>query len=175
MSKEELLNLHSLFVDKFPKTAIGAHLHNNLGNALDSGLSLLDDGLSWIDSTVAGMGRGPGNICTEDLLLDLHSNLSDAYKLIGLMECLKQFFHPLKLAHQWGPNILYRITSKYRLHLATYNICCSIASFLMKTYWPSLNTFPPKIYLLIIHFNRRCSRLLSLLLTVRIVDPKINH
>ena len=35
-------------------------MHDNLGVALSNSLMAYDQGVNWIDSTVTGMGRGPG-------------------------------------------------------------------------------------------------------------------
>ena len=43
------------------KGEIGIHTHDNLGKALDNTLEAIKLGVTWVDSTVTGMGRGPGN------------------------------------------------------------------------------------------------------------------
>ncbi|MBB6174320.1 4-hydroxy 2-oxovalerate aldolase [Nocardiopsis mwathae] len=45
--------------------AIGLHAHNNLGLALSNAIAAVDAGATWIDSSVLGMGKGPGNLVTE--------------------------------------------------------------------------------------------------------------
>jgi 4-hydroxy 2-oxovalerate aldolase len=44
---------------------IGIHAHDNLTFALCNTLTAIDCGVNWVDSTVLGMGRGPGNVKTE--------------------------------------------------------------------------------------------------------------
>ncbi len=51
--------------------ALGIHTHDNLGLALSNTLRALDEGVTWVDSTVTGMGRGPGNARTEELAIEL--------------------------------------------------------------------------------------------------------
>ncbi|GAB7035438.1 hypothetical protein AB0G35_24600 [Streptomyces sp. NPDC021749] len=48
--------------------AIGLHAHNNLGLALANAIAAVDAGATWIDSSVLGMGKGPGNLITEQWL-----------------------------------------------------------------------------------------------------------
>ncbi|MCP9212640.1 hypothetical protein [Streptomyces cucumeris] len=48
--------------------AIGLHAHNNLGLALANGIAAVEAGATWIDSSVLGMGKGPGNLVTEQWL-----------------------------------------------------------------------------------------------------------
>ena len=47
---------------------MGLHAHNNLKLALRNSLFAIDLGFNWIDCTILGMGRGPGNLITEDIL-----------------------------------------------------------------------------------------------------------
>ncbi|MEV8094350.1 hypothetical protein [Kitasatospora sp. NPDC085879] len=47
---------------------IGLHAHNNLGLALANAIAATEAGATWIDSSVLGMGKGPGNLITEQWL-----------------------------------------------------------------------------------------------------------
>ena len=42
-----------------------------MGNAVANTMEAINEGASWVDSTVTGMGRGPGNAQTEYLALEL--------------------------------------------------------------------------------------------------------
>ena len=53
------------------KGELGIHTHNNLGKAVSNTLSAVENGVTWIDSTVTGMGRGPGNSETEYVLIEI--------------------------------------------------------------------------------------------------------
>ena len=50
---------------------IGFHAHNNKGLALENVSASLKEGLNWVDSTITGMGRGAGNLSTEDLYINI--------------------------------------------------------------------------------------------------------
>ena len=50
---------------------IGIHAHDSMGNAVNNPIHAVNDGVSWVDSTVTGMGRGPGNAQTEYLRIEL--------------------------------------------------------------------------------------------------------
>ena len=43
---------------------VGCHLHDNMTYALSSTLAAVDAGATWVDATILGMGRGPGNVRT---------------------------------------------------------------------------------------------------------------
>ncbi|AUG78465.1 4-hydroxy 2-oxovalerate aldolase [Kitasatospora sp. MMS16-BH015] len=49
-------------------SAIGLHAHNNLGLALANSIAAVEAGATWIDASVLGMGKGPGNLATEQWL-----------------------------------------------------------------------------------------------------------
>ncbi|MFG3285494.1 hypothetical protein [Streptomyces sp. NPDC048111] len=62
--------------------AIGLHAHNNLGLALANAIAAIDAGATWIDSSVLGMGKGPGNLVTEQWLAYLGRRAgTEAYDL----------------------------------------------------------------------------------------------
>ena len=47
---------------------LGIHTHDNMNKALENSLSAYKFGAEWLDGTIQGMGRGPGNVKTEDLV-----------------------------------------------------------------------------------------------------------
>ena len=50
---------------------------------MENSISALENGANWIDSTVLGMGRGPGNVKTENLVIEFEKNIE--IKLIILV------------------------------------------------------------------------------------------
>ena len=63
--------------------AIGLHAHNNLGLALANAIAAVDAGATWIDSSVLGMGKGPGNLVTEQWLAYLSRGAQDSTYDLG--------------------------------------------------------------------------------------------
>ena len=61
-----------------PISSLAAHFHNTYGQALANVFALLEEGLSVIDSSIAGLGGCPyapgasGNLATEDVVYMLH-------------------------------------------------------------------------------------------------------
>ena len=55
-------------IRKFWSKDLGVHAHDNLGFALKNSNIATQAGANWVDSTVLGMGRGPGNTKTEEIL-----------------------------------------------------------------------------------------------------------
>jgi len=54
----------------FWKGSMGIHTHDNMGKALENSISAMKNSVEWIDATVTGMGRGPGNTKTEYAILE---------------------------------------------------------------------------------------------------------
>ena len=90
---------------------IGIHAHDNLNLALKNSLFALNNGVSWIDSTITGMGRGPGNLKTEEIL-----KYSNFYKKTEKFKDVLKNFLKLKKFYKWGSNIYYKIAAKKKIH-----------------------------------------------------------
>ncbi|MEI2393375.1 aldolase catalytic domain-containing protein [Priestia megaterium] len=95
---------------------IGIHTHDNLGLALNNSIKALDSGVTWIDSTVTGMGRGPGNAKTEYLVLELDEMKNREVNITLLMNLIEVYFKPLQHACGWGTNAYYYLAGKYGIH-----------------------------------------------------------
>ena len=74
---------------------IGIHTHDNMGQAMANSLQAIKDGATWIDSTVTGMGRGPGNAKTEYLVLELDSLRDVHLNITPLLSVVNKYFQPL--------------------------------------------------------------------------------
>lgn len=98
------------------KGALGIHTHDNLGLALSNTLRALDEGVTWVDSTVTGMGRGPGNARTEELAIEIASRRGKPNNLIPLMTLLREHFKPMQTKYGWGTNPYYYQAGKYGIH-----------------------------------------------------------
>ena len=95
---------------------IGIHTHNNLGKAVSNSISAIQNGATWIDSTVTGMGRGPGNSETEYILIEMSNFSKKKYNVLPLTKIIKKYFEPLKIKYKWGPNPFYYLAGKHGIH-----------------------------------------------------------
>lgn len=95
---------------------IGVHTHDNMGMALQNSLRALDEGATWVDSTVTGMGRGPGNSRTEELAIEIAHRRSDRRSLVPLFQLAAQYFKPMQQKYGWGTNPFYYLAGKYGIH-----------------------------------------------------------
>lgn len=78
--------------EKYGK-AIGFHAHNNQNLAFANTIETMSYGVSFLDATASGMGRGAGN-CAMELLLGFLKN--PKYNLYSLLTFLEKYINPLK-------------------------------------------------------------------------------
>lgn len=95
---------------------IGIHTHDNMGLALQNTLRAHSVGATWLDATVTGMGRGPGNARTEELVIEAQALRGRPANLVPLMALLRQYFLPMKEQYRWGTNPFYFLSGKYGIH-----------------------------------------------------------
>lgn len=98
------------------KGEVGIHTHDNMGLALANTLQAVRDGVTWLDSTVTGMGRGPGNARTEELAIEVAELRSSQFNIVPLMSVIRTYFQPLKNKCGWGTNPYYYLAGKYGIH-----------------------------------------------------------
>lgn len=98
------------------KGEIGIHTHDNLGMALSNTLRAMDEGVTWVDSTVTGMGRGPGNAKTEQLAIEVAERRNAQINLPPLLTLLKNHFNPMQARYGWGTNPYYYLAGKHGIH-----------------------------------------------------------
>lgn len=98
------------------KGAIGIHAHDSMELALSNTLKAVENGATWLDSTVTGMGRGPGNVKTELLLIELAETRVPVSRLSRVFTLINQHFKPLQLQYGWGANPYYFLAGKYGIH-----------------------------------------------------------
>ena len=101
---------------KYWQGPMGIHTHDNMGLALQNTLQAVNDGVTWLDSTVTGMGRGPGNARTEELVIEVADIKSKSINMVPLMSVIRSFFQPLKNKCSWGSNPYYYLAGKYGIH-----------------------------------------------------------
>jgi len=96
---------------------VGIHTHDNNGLAFANTIAALEHGIDVIDATLMGMGRGAGNLRTEQLLLYLyfkkgytHLNPSE------LLEVVDLHMRPLKKTYQWGWDYTYMLSALQNIH-----------------------------------------------------------
>ena len=115
LTPEETKKLVKTF-QKGWKGEVGIHTHDNMGNAVANTLEAIRSGTSWVDSTVTGMGRGPGNAQTEYLALELETLGKELGDSSELYTSIREHFLPLQKYYGWGKNTYYYLAGKYSIH-----------------------------------------------------------
>lgn len=95
---------------------IGMHAHDNMGNALSNSLAALDNGATWIDGTVCGMGRGAGNVRTEYLLVEMSRRGYGEFRAEAIFPLALNEIETLRQTYQWGSNLFYFLSGAYGIH-----------------------------------------------------------
>lgn len=77
---DRVSRLYQRYTPLYP-VAFGYHAHDNLGLAEANTLAAVDAGAEYVDASLAGMGKGIGNLKTEFFTAYLHANNIKKYKL----------------------------------------------------------------------------------------------
>lgn len=120
MTKEDTVKLF-YFVDNLLKDniSLGFHSHNNLLLSFSNAEELIKICTSRnliIDSTLFGMGRGAGNIRTEQIVKYLNDYYSAKYNLLPLFEVIKEIINPIFSKTPWGYSLPYYLAAINQCH-----------------------------------------------------------
>ena len=95
---------------------IGCHLHDNRALAMANTLAAIDAGVTWVDGTIRGMGRGPGNARTEYLAVELSRRGLIDVDLTPLIPVVEDDFAALHREFEWGTNLHYMLSGTHAVH-----------------------------------------------------------
>jgi 4-hydroxy 2-oxovalerate aldolase len=110
---EDVTHLVNKYKAALPGKTIGIHTHNNRQLAFGNTIQAIIDGANFVDASVYGIGRGPGNCCQE-LLLSFLQN--PKYKLRPVLQLIQDYYLPLREKIEWGYIIPYMITGNLNEH-----------------------------------------------------------
>ncbi|MGN1130719.1 MAG: aldolase catalytic domain-containing protein [Ruminococcus sp.] len=113
---EEIRKMSKMYLEYAEKygKSVGIHAHNNQSLAFANTIDALQEGVSYLDSTVMGMGRGAGN-CQSELLIGFLKN--PKYNVEPILAQIET--HMMKLVEdgvKWGFDIPYIITGQMNSH-----------------------------------------------------------
>ena len=104
-------------IRKYYHGKIGIHTHDSNGLAFANTIEAIRLGVDFIDATVLGMGRGAGNLRTEQILLYLY--FKEQYSHLNpseLLEVIDSYFIPLQKKHAWGWDYTYMLSALQNIH-----------------------------------------------------------
>ena len=109
----ELAKIYLAAAEKTGKK-VGFHAHNNQNLAFANTIETMSYGVSYLDATAQGMGRGAGN-CPMELLLGFLKN--PKYNLYNLLLFIENYMLPLKeQGVSWGYDLQYMFTGQLNCH-----------------------------------------------------------
>jgi len=95
---------------------VGCHLHDNMSYALANTMEAVAAGVVIADATVQGMGRGPGNVRTEYLVMELASLGRTNAVVAPLVNLVERDFADLRRTYEWGSNLYYFMSANRSIH-----------------------------------------------------------
>lgn len=94
---------------------LGIHTHNNKNLALINSMTAVENGVTWCDGTITGMGRGAGNASTESLIMEM-SRLGYHKGNANMTQPSVEDFTVLKNKYDWGSNLYYHYAANHGIH-----------------------------------------------------------
>ena len=113
---EQIRSISDKYMDVAEKYGkyIGMHAHNNQQLAFANTIEATARGVSLLDATMMGMGRGAGN-CAMELLLSFLKN--PKYNLFPVLKFIEEHMLPVKNSGAvWGYDIPYLLTGRLKQH-----------------------------------------------------------
>jgi 3-deoxy-manno-octulosonate cytidylyltransferase (CMP-KDO synthetase) len=107
---EEIVQLFNKF-----NIPIGVHTHDNLGLAFANCLSAINSGATYIDGTLLGMGRGVGNVKTEQLVTYLQYK-NNKGNCAPIQKFIEKWMHKLLKRYKWGFTHNYMVSGLTHIH-----------------------------------------------------------
>ena len=101
------------------------HSHNNLELSYTNAKKIIDTPQKRniiMDSTILGMGRGAGNLCTEQITEYINIKYGNRYTLTPIHKIIEKIIKPIFSKTPWGCTPQYRISALNHCHpnYATY-------------------------------------------------------
>ncbi len=110
---EQIEYLVKLYIEHLPGKTIGIHCHNNQQLAFSNTIEGIIHNANYVDGSLAGIGRGPGNCCLE-LLVGFLKN--PKFDLAPILRILQDHMIPMRKEIEWGYLIPYMLTGILNEH-----------------------------------------------------------
>jgi 4-hydroxy 2-oxovalerate aldolase len=107
---EHLVKLHKQLL---PGIEIGIHCHNNQQLAFSNTIEGIIHNANYLDASLYGIGRGPGN-CPLELLMGFLKN--PKFNLSPILKVIEDYMLPIQKEIEWGYLIPYMITGILNEH-----------------------------------------------------------
>lgn len=115
---EEIVRMYDEYLNR--DIHIGLHVHENLSLAFALGQRFLkivnEDRNVIVDGSLMGLGRAPGNLCTELMTSYLNKKYEKKYIMYPIMEAIERYIKPFKKIFKWGYSPEFALSAEYRVH-----------------------------------------------------------
>jgi 4-hydroxy 2-oxovalerate aldolase len=101
------------FQSLLPNKQLGIHTHNNMQLAFANTLTAYQNGVTFLDSSVYGMGRAAGNCNTELLVSYIQKTSYEMRPILGIIE---KHMVEMRQKWEWGYIIPYMISGVHNEH-----------------------------------------------------------
>lgn len=121
LKKDSFFNICKIFDRILPNNIeLGIHLHENVSLSFGLVCDYLDFGNKdrniIIDASLFGMGRIPGNLCTEIIMSHLIKEYKKQYDLNPSLNVISTEIEPIKAKTNWGYSPVYLLTAEKNIH-----------------------------------------------------------
>lgn len=103
-----------------PNIRIGLHPHENMALAFSLAQEFVKSIGSKrniiVDGSLMGMGRAPGNLCTELICNYLNDKCGKSIRIPEILKIISNDILPIKRTHKWGYSPEYFLSAKYMVH-----------------------------------------------------------
>lgn len=121
MLGSDIIRYSKLF-DKYldSNITLAFHSHNNIQTAYSNALLFIDNTSAdrdiVIDSSILGMGRGAGNLCSELIIDYLNKKHNKNYTIYPLLEIADNILEPIRQEKYWGYSLAYYLSGINHCH-----------------------------------------------------------
>lgn len=120
MKEKDLLRFYYIIDNNLSKDiALCFHSHNNLQLSFSNAQCLMkvcNNRELIIDSTVFGMGRGAGNLCTELITQYINDNYGGNYNIVPILKIVDEQINPIFAKTPWGYSVPYYLAATNHCH-----------------------------------------------------------
>ena len=120
MKEKDLLRLYYLIDNNISNNiALCFHSHHNLQLSFSNAQCLMkicQNRELVIDSTVFGMGRGAGNLCSELITQYINDNYGGNYDIVPILKIVDEQINPIFAKTPWGYSVPYYLAATNHCH-----------------------------------------------------------
>ncbi len=110
---EQVEYLVKLYREHLPGKEIAVHMHNNQQLAFSNTIEGIIHNANYLDASLFGIGRGPGN-CPLELLVGFLKN--PKFNLTPILKFIQDYMLPLREQIEWGYILPYMVTGILNEH-----------------------------------------------------------